>query len=209
MIENAIKDTNDNELLMLYREDDEDAKNILYCKYKFIIDILIKKYSYYIKILNIDYQEIYSECTVGFSDALRCYQDDKQTSLATFITLCIERKIRGMIRKYSREKHKEIQDAYSLDFEYDENGFNLLDSLSDEGHFDPLNSMTDRERYEELVSNIKSKLAKKEYNVFCLMIKGLNYQEIAKILNETPKQVDNAMQRIKNKVKLIINDVVK
>ena len=39
-----IINTNDNELIMLYRENDEDAKNILFYKYKFIIDILIKKY---------------------------------------------------------------------------------------------------------------------------------------------------------------------
>ena len=37
-----LEKTNDSELIMLYREDDEDAKNMLFYKYKFIIDILIK-----------------------------------------------------------------------------------------------------------------------------------------------------------------------
>ena len=206
MIESDIKDTNDSELIMLYREDDEDAKNILFYKYKFIIDILMKKYYVYLNNLNIDYQEIYSECNVGFSDALRCYQDDKDTSLPTFITLCEERKLLGISKKYNRDKYKELKEVYSLDFVYDEDGNKLMDSISDDGIFDPLNTMTEEEGYHELISNIKSKLTGKEYDVFVLMIKGLNYQEIAKILNNTPKQIDNAMQRIKNKIKLIINN---
>ena len=39
-----LDNTNDSELLMLYYENDEDAKNLLFHKYKFIIDILIKKH---------------------------------------------------------------------------------------------------------------------------------------------------------------------
>ena len=31
--EDMVKDTNDYELIMLYREEDEDAKNILFFKY--------------------------------------------------------------------------------------------------------------------------------------------------------------------------------
>ena len=37
------------------------------------------------------------------------------------------------------------------------------------------------------------------------MIKGLKYNEIAVLLDKEPKQIDNAMQRIKNKVKKIVN----
>ena len=53
---NELENINDYELIMLYREEDEDAKNILYLKYKFIIDILIKKYQKLITALNIDMQ---------------------------------------------------------------------------------------------------------------------------------------------------------
>lgn len=197
---------NDNELIMLYREEDENAKNLLFYKYKFIIDILIKKYGIFLNKLNIDYQEIYSECTVGFSDALRNYQDDKNTTLATFVTLCIERRINGIIRKYSRDKYKGMQESYSLDFSYDESGRRLIDIISDEGEFDPLNSITEEEGYKELIEKIKTKLTKKEYEVFVLLSRGLNYQEIAKILGNTPKQIDNTIQRLKGKIRnLLLN----
>ena len=202
MNNNDIKNTNDYELLMLYEENNEDAKNILYVKYKFIIDILIKKYKKYFEDLNIDLQEVYSECYVGFSDSLNNYKDNKNASLPTFITLCVERKLRSIVRKYNQEKYKVLQETYSLDFLYD-GEVSLMDVLKDDKS-DPLKAITDKESYNDLFNNITSILTKKEYDVFILMIQGLSYQEIAKILNKTPKQIDNAMQRIKIKVRNLI-----
>lgn len=200
-----LNELNDSELLMLYKEEDELAKNLLYLKYKFIIDLLIKKHKAQINKLNVDYQEVYSECSVGFSDALHSYQEDKETSLSTFITLCIERRIYNIMRKYNREKYKGKLDVFSLDYVFDNGTSTLMDTLSDECENDPLRNMTETEDYNELVSNIKAKLTKFEYEVFILMTRGLSYQEIAKILNKEPKQIDNAIQRIKNKIKILIN----
>ncbi len=208
MISEDILNTNDNELLMLYHENNEDAKNILYMKYRFIIDILIKKYKKYIDDLNIDIQEVYSECSVGFSDGLKKYKDDRNASLATFITLCVERKISSVIRKYSREKYKVVQDAYSLDFMYDGTDLRLMDIIGD-SESDPLKNMTDKERYDDLVTLITKALSKKEFEVFALMTRGINYQEIARILNQSPKQIDNTIQRVKKKTKKLIENLEK
>jgi len=206
MTSEEILNTNDNELIMLYHEENEDAKNILFYKYKFIIDILIKKYSKYLASLNIDYQEIYSECAVGFSDGLRSFQEDKSASLATFITLCIERRLGNIIRKYNRDKHKGLQDTYSLDYIYDDSDTKLIDLISDDYEHDPLKNITEEEGYNELLLSIKDKLTDKEYEVFVLMVRGLSYIEISKILDNTPKQIDNTIKRIKNKIRNLINE---
>ncbi|MBE6156152.1 MAG: sigma-70 family RNA polymerase sigma factor [Firmicutes bacterium] len=206
MTSEEIFNTNDNELIMLYHEENEDAKNILFYKYKFIIDILIKKYSKYLSSLNIDYQEIYSECTVGFSDGLRSFQEDKSASLATFITLCIERRLGNIIRKYNREKHKGLQETYSLDYVYEESDSRLMDFISDDYEHDPLKNITEQEGYNELIESIQDKLTVKEYEVFVLMVRGLSYLEIAKILDNTPKQIDNTIQRLKNKIRNLLNE---
>ena len=199
-----LEKTNDSELLMLYREDDEDAKNMLFYKYKFIIDILLKKYQHWLSALKIDYQELYSECTVGFSDALYSFQEDKDSSLPTFITLCVERRLNGVIRKYSRDKYKIMQDSYSLDFIYDDSNGSLIETLSDENNTDPLKNMAEQEEYDELIKEIKTILTNKEYEVFVLKSRGFDYQEIAHILNKNPKQIDNTIQRIKTKIKNIL-----
>lgn len=200
-----LEKTNDSELIMLYREDDEDAKNMLFYKYKFIIDILIKKYQHWLSALKIDFQELYSECTVGFSDALYCFQEDKDSSLPTFITLCVERRISGIIRKYSRDKYKILQDSYSLDFIYDDNSASLIETISDECNQDPLKNMAEKEEYDELILKIKKSLTNKEYEVFVLKSRGFDYQEIARILGKNPKQIDNSIQRIKAKIKKLLN----
>lgn len=200
-----LEKTNDYELIMLYREDDEYAKNILYLKYKFIIDILIKKYQKIIIVLNIDMQEVYSECAVGFSDSLRSFQDDKDSTLPTFISLCVERRLNDLIKKYSREKYKIINDTYSLDYFYEQFGRPLMDVLSDNSN-EPLGAMMEEEEYKELLESIEKILSKKENNVFNFMLKGFNYKQIAKILGETPKQIDNTMQRIKTKIKKLIKE---
>ncbi len=199
---------NDNELIMLYREEDEDAKNLLYNKYRFIIDILIKKYLGMLSTLNVDYQDIYSECALGFSDGLRSFQDDKETSLATFITLCVERRINAMIRKYNRDKHKSFQNAYSLEFIYNDENDPLINLISDDCNHDPLKNMMEEEEYKDLIQRIENALTKQEYEVFILKAKGFNYLEIAKILHKSPKQVDNTIQRLKMKIKKIVQEKV-
>lgn len=203
MTDEMLENTNDSELLMLYHEDNEDAKNILYLKYKFIIDILIKKHLKVINVLNIDMQEVYSECAVGFSDGLRRFQEDKDSTLPTFITLCIDRRLNNLIRKYNREKYKVLNDTYSLDYFYEQFGRPLMDILVDTSN-EPLVNMTEEEDYEELLNSIRITLSKKENSVFELMLRGFSYQQISKILGNTPKQIDNTIQRLKLKIKNLL-----
>ncbi len=202
--EEELKNTNDSELIMMYRENDEDAKNLLFYKYRYVIDILINKYMRFLANLNIDYQEIISECNVGFSDGLKCFDENKDASLVTFVTLCIERRLNSIIRKYNRDKYKGLQETYSLDFIYDDNNSKLMDAISDNSQNDPLSNMAEEEKYQELINNLKESLTKREYEVFSLMARGFTYLEIADILKLTPKQVDNTMQRMKVKVRKIL-----
>ncbi len=204
--EEELKNTNDSELIMMYRDNDEDAKNLLFYKYRYIIDILINKYMRFLANLNIDYQEIISECNVGFSDGLRCFDENKDASLVTFVTLCIERRLNSIIRKYNRDKYKGLQETYSLDFIYDDNNSRLMDAISDNSKNDPLSNMAEEEKYQELIKNLKDALTQREYEVFSLMARGFTYLEIADILKLTPKQVDNTMQRLKVKVRKILEE---
>ncbi len=201
----GLKDTNDNELIMLYRDNDENAKNLLFYKYKYIIDIIITKNIRVLKNNNVDMQEAYSECNVGFSDGLKSYDETKDASLVTFVTLCVKRKLANLIKKYKREKHKVMQESYSLDYVYD-NENNLLDTLKDNYVHDPLSDMADDERVKEIITLAKKTLTKREFEVFHLMTSGFDYKEIAALLKKTTKQIDNTMQRIKIKMKKILEE---
>lgn len=201
-----LNDISDDELLMLCLEENEDAKNILYDRYKFIIDINIKKYKNLIQKYGVDIKELESEALLGFSDALTSYRQNHDASIPTFINLCVERRVKKHLIKANRIKNIIMKDAYSLDYVYDQFGSPLLDLISDKNENDPLENMAKYESYQELITKIEDNLSKLELKVFKLMLDGFNYKQIAMMLKVNLKQVDNAMQRIKNKIKKILEE---
>lgn len=196
-------DISDDELFMLFLEENEAAKDMLYDRYSFIIDINLNKYKIIAQKSNIDLKDLRSEALLGFSDALTSYRQGAKASIPTFINLCVERRIKKQIIKANRIKNTIMKEAYSLDYVYDNFGSRMVDLISDEEN-DPLNRLMRHENYDELLNSIKSKLSKMELIVFDYMLDGFNYQQIALMMQKKPKQIDNAIQRIKNKTKEII-----
>jgi RNA polymerase sporulation-specific sigma factor len=194
----------DSELYSMVCESSEEAKEIIYTKYKYIIDVIIKKYVYTAKKLGVEYNDLYQEGLVGFADALNNYDESKKVLLSTFISVCVERRLQNAVLKAGRFKNKILRDSLSLDHEYGEQQIPLREMIRDEKS-DPLFGISKAEDYEELIECIKNKLSSNEYEVYQLMLHGLNYQEIALILNKKPKQIDNTIQRLKYKIKLILD----
>lgn len=197
-------DINDQELISMLHESSEDAKDILFEKYQYIIDIEMKKYMGMAKVLGYDYHDLYQDALVGFSDALNSYRDDKNCSLASFITLCVDRKLQVSIKKAGRLKNKLLNESLRFEHVYSSCTTPLMDVLSDHFENDPLENIVKEEKKDELIDDIKKVLSDNEYEVFSLMIHGLKYDEISILLNKDLKQVDNAIQRIKAKIRKII-----
>ncbi len=198
-------DYSDEELYSLSLEGNEEAKNMLYDKYKHIVDVLIKKYLKVIINSGIDTKEVEQEAFFAFSDALNSYRDDKNASIGTFISLCVDRRIRKVIKSQSGEKAKVLGNIYSLDYDYEE-GLSLQDIVSDKNDKDPLYNLTNEEEYRELLRKIKEKLSESEYEIFEYMTNSFDYNTIAILTNKTSKQVDNTIQRIKHKIRDIIKE---
>lgn len=178
---------------------DEDAKNELYNEYKYIIDILMKKYRNIINTLGIDKTELEQEALYAFSDALNSFDNKKRVKLSTFITVCVDRRLKKVIRKYNGEKAKLLNSFYSLDYDYEE-GMTLKDMISDE-KTDPLYNLTLKEDYDELLHKIEESLSSGELEIFNLLKNGLDRHTISMLTKKNNKQVDNAIQRLKNKIR--------
>lgn len=198
-------DYKDEQLIDLVHENNEDAKSILFDRYKDKIDYLIKKYSIVAKTLGIDIKDLNQEALVGFTDAILNYIPEKEASLPTYICLCVERKIKKACIKASTIKNQAMKDSLSLDYTYDDINIPLKELIEDVDS-DPLVKITEQERYEELLNRIKSSLTDNELPVFELMILGLGYKDIAEVLDREAKQIDNAIQRIKTKIKKILSN---
>jgi len=195
----------DIELTELVRENNEDAKDLIYDKYHYIIDIILAKYKKTFYVLGIDSKEAKQEAMLAFTDALIKYSSDKSTSLATFISLVVERKIQNCIRKAETIKNKKTKETYSLDYEYEVFNKPLKEIIGDPDA-DPLVKMESKENYLELVTKIKGALSPLEYEVYELLINDFDYQDIAKIMGKKPKQIDNSIQRIRTKIKDLLNN---
>ena len=206
MVLKNYNDYNDLELLDMVRESSDEAKDVLFEKYKYIIDVEVRKYINMAHRLGYEYVDLYQDGLVGFANALNSYRDDKDTQLSTFITLCVDRSLQGGILKAGRSKNKLISDSLSLEYFYDNYSAPLKDIISDNQENDPLENMVKEENFKELVTAIEEGLSSSEFEVYSLMLNGLKYDEIALLTGKNLKQTDNTIQRIKIKTRKILLD---
>jgi len=188
----------DNELTYYLHDNNEEAIDLIYDKYKYIIDVLLSKYKRVFLALNIDIEDVRQEANLAFSYAIYNYNQDKDASLNTFITLCVERKIRSVIKKYETTKSRVFSESISYD--NTTNDVTLENILGDDT-YEPLKKIENIDTIKYIDDNVKNILSNIELEVYNLLKEGINYKEIASILGKTPKQIDNTIQRIRFKLK--------
>lgn len=190
----------DDELVYYLNDKNEIAQDEIYTKHKNIIDIYLNKYRRVFYALNIDLEEARQEANLGFSYAIYNYDEEKDATLSTFINLCVDRRLRKLIRSYETMKNKIISETVSLN--NTNSDFNLEDIIGDE-KYEPLRKLEGIDTLKYINSEVKNILSNNELEVYNLLIQDMNYQEIADKLNKTPKQIDNTIQRIRIKLKNI------
>jgi len=188
----------DNELTFHLHDNCEEAIDLIYDKYKYIIDVLLSKYKRVFYALNIDVEDVRQEANLAFSYAIYNYDEKKDASLNTFITLCVDRKIKTIIKKYETIKSKVFSETIS----YDNTKSDIsLENIIGDDTYEPLKKLENIDTIEYINNNVKNILSKSELEVYNLMKDGINYKVIADILGKSPKQIDNTIQRIRFKLK--------
>lgn len=199
------REYNDYELLSYVSENNEDALNILFEKYKPLIVSYSKKMLSYSKNLGIDLNDLIQEGMIGLSTAINTFDDMRDTSFYTYAKRCIENKIISLVIASARQKHKILNESISFDMVLDDENFSLENLIGDDSS-NPEKVVISFETEAEMVKRLKEILTDYEYQVFELKRAGFSYKEIAGILDKDAKAIDNTIQRIKNKFKsLVIN----
>ena len=189
---------NDYELIYLAQEENEIAKELLYKKYAKIINMLIYKKYPKIKKLNIDTKDMYSISLTALNDAINFYNQNQNATFATYLTVVINNSINKYIKKYSSKKEQCINKALSLDFVYSNQEF--LNFILDYKN-NPDYCISNQDEIKYLTQKAQKNLSIFEYEVYLLLLQNLNYRQIAKLLGKNPKQIDNAIQRMKIKIR--------
>ncbi|MBQ7586508.1 MAG: RNA polymerase sporulation sigma factor SigH [Lachnospiraceae bacterium] len=194
----------DVELIVRLREGQTDITDYIMEKYK----DLVKNKARSMYILGADNDDLIQEGMIGLFKAIRDYDTGRDASFYTFAELCISRQIFTAVQASRRQKHIPLNNYISLykntSDNADEDEKYLIDSLSAEGGMSPEEMIIDRENVDILEQQIEESLSQFEKQVLDLYITGMSYVQIARVLGKDEKSTDNAIQRLKIKIKRII-----
>ncbi len=188
---------NDNELLYMVNED-EEAYNLLYNKYRDIIYKIALKYSKGSNSIGIDINDLILEGNIGMDNAIKNYKTDNknEASFKSFLYLCIERQIISLIRKATIKRNSILNNSSYYEPE-------ILENIEDENKTDILEEILLKESQTKKYKDIIGKLTNLEKQIFTLKIQCYTNKEIEKILNINDKCIKNAIYRIRKKAKLL------
>jgi len=187
----------DEELIEQLRLGDEKIMDFILDKYK----PLVRKKANAMYLIGGDTDDLIQEGMIGLFKAIRDYKEEKEASFYHFAELCISRQIYTVVEASNRKKHAPLNSYVSLYSGTNEEGVVLADALTSGGMENPEQMMIDQESLVLFMEELKNRLSKMERRVLDYYLAGLNYQQIALEMDKSPKTIDNALQRIKAKVK--------
>ena len=196
---------NDYELLYLISENNEEAKDLFYKKYKPIIELKAKKFVKYAESKGYDYNDLVQEGMIGLSKAIKDFSDQKDVQFTTFANICIERQMFSFLRNIGTGRHKILNESISFDTTTNSYGKPLINLLDDK-NINPETTFIESEEKETLYNDIVSVLKDIEIEIFDLRANGFSYKEISNILNITEKSVGKHIERIKDKINKVLDE---
>ena len=196
--------TSDEELVHRLREGESNIIDYLMDKYK----NLVRNKARSMYILGADTEDLIQEGMIGLFKAVRDYDCGRDASFYTFADLCISRQMYTAVQASQRKKHWPLNHSISLSEESNETGQEgvLQDSATGHTGNNPEEMFLDKERTEFLWAQIEKELSSFEMQVLDLYMTGMTYSQIAKVLGRDEKSTDNALQRVKSKIKKILKD---
>lgn len=196
-----------NQLLALAKSGNEEAMEELFIKYKSIVTKTSRKYF----LMGGENEDLISEGLIGLYKAIISFDDTKNDNFPAYAKTIIERKMISAIKSDNAQKNLMLNESFKLNNQ----GSIILENIA--GYDDdetiqftissnkqsPETVILSKERTREMLSEIRGVLSPFEIKVIRLYLKGLNYTDIAKILNKSAKSIDNALNRIKTKLKFL------
>ena len=194
----------DEELIDRLRNGEESIVDYICDKYKNLVRSKAKS----MYILGADSEDLIQEGMIGLFKAVRDYDAGRDASFFTFADLCISRQMYTAVQAAKRQKHIPLNTYVSLygNFSEKEEGEerNLLEALANPTELNPEEMFLDKERVAYLEEVIENELSSFEKQVLDLYMTGMSYTQIAKVLGRDEKSTDNALQRLKSKIKKML-----
>ena len=189
----------DEEIALLARDGDDAAQEFLLNKYKNFVRSKARSYF----LIGADHEDIVQEGMIGLFKAVQDYDPRQESSFYSFARLCITRQLYTAIEASRRKKHGPLNSYVSL-YDRNEEKEPLIETVEAKGESNPEELLISQEYVRLLESELEDTLSELENRVLYLHLLGTDYKTIARLLDRSPKTIDNALQRIKGKTEKIL-----
>ncbi len=139
--------------------------------------------------------DLVQEGMLGFLDAVKTYDSSKGSTFRSYAEVCINNRIVSAVRTSFNNKNAALSNAVPYETEAAE----ITDHSTD-----PANIVSQKEESEHLEEILASGLSDFEKQVVDLRLLEMSYSQIAEYLGCSEKAVDNALQRIRKKMRSIL-----
>ena len=195
----------DEEIIENVREGEASGMDELFERYKNVVRSIAST----MYLIGGETEDLIQEGMIGLFKAVQEYDPGRDASFGTFARLCITRQIYSAVKASGRKKHIPLNTYVSLyeeTKEDDENGrsVEVKDMLRASDTTEPEQVILSNEKSEEIERAIDEELSSFEKNVLELYVTGMSYSEIADVLGKNEKAMDNAIQRIRGKLRRYI-----
>jgi RNA polymerase sporulation-specific sigma factor len=177
------------DIITAAKSGDESAVAFIMGFYKKKVSAIAKHYY----ISGADTDDILQEAMIAVYKAISSYNFSKNDNFDAFLTLCVKRHLSSVVKSSNRKKHLPLNSYVSID---SDDAVLLSVTASD-----PMATAIDREKISEISHIFNTRLSDYEKRVITLYAEGYTYREIAEKLGKSVKSIDNAVCRIRIKLK--------
>ena len=194
----------DEQLIRNLQNGEKEIMNYIMEKYKG----LVRREAKAVYLLGGENDDLIQEGMIGLFKAVQDYDVNQNVSFYSFAKLCITRQMYSAITASKRKKHLPLNSYVSLYEKAEgERSERVLDTIEAGGETNPEEILLSKENIRNLEEELDAQLSELEKRVLYLHLLGTDYRTIAGLLDKSPKTVDNALQRIKNKAEKIVEEM--
>ena len=179
----------DEELIVQLRQGESPIMDYILEKYK----PLVRKCTNAMYLIGGETDDLIQEGMIGLFKAIRDYRVDRENSFFGFARLCINRQLCSAIEASNRKKHQPLNSYVSSSETGAEGSLGFTSG--------PEQLVIEQEIWESFWKEVNDCLSKMEKEVLQRYLEGNNYLQIAEQMEKSPKSIDNALQRIRQKIR--------
>ena len=177
----------DEELAAAVQQGDKTAVDVLLKRYRAFARSAARRYNGVFQ----DEDDYFQEAMLALLSAAYTYSPHKNAGFKTYAAVCVRNRLASVFRAEAAEKNAPL------------NEYIPLEDVNVSGGEDPEGRLISAQETEALSRFFDSELSPLEKKVLSCRLDGLSYTEISQRLHITEKSTDNALQRVRVKLKKV------